>query len=162
MQSRPLGDLLCVVVSRQEVESLDTGPALSVLRRLLETPQTALAHMEGVDIAFHGYDDDPRELSEVPEVRDYVHALDEQFPFWLFFLSKQGLGLQCLTFCFLLPFLTDEAKARRHPQQLGELLTSRWVPALNHVVGYAGLSEEQTDRLTDQALTYLMHGPRPA
>jgi hypothetical protein len=40
------------------------------------------------------------------EVREYASTLDDQFPYWLFFLTKQGLGLQRITYCFIPPHLS--------------------------------------------------------
>lgn len=88
------------MISRAEVESGDISPAIGVLQRLIESFEIALEFFERVDIAFHGYDDDSRELFGIQKVRDYSHKLDHSFPFWLFFLSKRHLGLQCL---FLFP-----------------------------------------------------------
>lgn len=152
---------LCVIVSREEVQQQDVGPALSTLVRLTELPETATTYMEQVDIAFHGYDHDPRELFEIAEVRDYVHKLDEQFPFWLFSLSKHHLGLQCLMLCFLLPHLTAAAQAELHPRQLQELLEDRWGPALNYIADYVGLSEQQESELAQRSLNYFTKGRIP-
>lgn len=156
----PFGDPLFVVVSKEEVDALDIAPALSTLKRLISSPAVARANMEMVDISFFGYDNRREELFEIPSVREYVHLLDEEFPFWLFFLSKHFLGLQCLTLCFLLPFLTDEGKTKRHPQQLQELLLKRWFPAMNQVSTFAGLSEEEIEGVTNRAMDYFTRGPR--
>jgi hypothetical protein len=67
-----------VGISRQEVESGDTS-VLSALLRLLDK-ESAILYREMADIAVYGYDDDPRELYEVPEVRDFVRKLDAEFP----------------------------------------------------------------------------------
>jgi hypothetical protein len=107
-----------VIVSRDEVETLDTGPSLSILRQLTASPATARRFFERVDIAFHGYDDVTLEMFEIPEVRDFAHRLDEQFPFWLFFPSKHYLGLQCLLLCFLPPFLTEEGRSEIFPERI--------------------------------------------
>ena len=45
-----------------------------------------------VDLAFHGYSNDPRELYEMPEVRRFCAKLDDAFPFWFYFLST-GRGI---------------------------------------------------------------------
>lgn len=50
----PNFDPLVIVVSKPEVESLDTSTSLSLLSRLYEPPETAGSHLERVDIAFHG------------------------------------------------------------------------------------------------------------
>jgi hypothetical protein len=149
---------LYVVMSRDEVESRDITAPLAALKSLIASPATARAHMENVDIAFGGYDEDARELFEIPEVREYVYRLDGEFPYWLFFLSKYGLGLQCLLLCFLPPHLTDEARANVHPVRTKDLLLNRWLPAMNHVSAFAGLTGDEVDRLTDRVLDYISHG----
>jgi len=136
-------DPLGVIVSREDVETLDTGPSLSILRQLTASPATARRFFECVDIAFHGYNDLTLELFEIPGVRDFVYKLDEQIPFWLFFLSKHYRGLQCLLLCFLPPFLTEEGRAETFPEHIGQLLTRRWIPAMNHVCEYVGFSEQR-------------------
>lgn len=117
--------------------------------------------MERVDIAFHGYDHTHEELFEIPEVRDFVYKLDEQFPFWLYFLSKRHLGLQCLLWCFLPPFLTVEARSKIFPERINDLLTKRWLPAMNQIGEHLGLSESQIERLTERALSYITNGRFP-
>jgi hypothetical protein len=149
---------VCWVISRQQVESLDTADALRFLNGLLATPEVARSYMERVDILFHGYDEIRWELFEIPEVRNYVYQLDEKFPYWLFFLSKQHLGLQAIMHCFLPPFLTEEAKLKIHPEELQDLLLKRWFPAMNHVCAFAGISEEQNRLLSDRAIAYFTKG----
>lgn len=148
-----------VIVSRDEVETLDTGPSLSMLRQLTASPATARRFFERLDIAFHGYDETTQELFEIVEVRDFVYKLDEQFPFWLFFLSKHYLGLQCLLLCFLPPFLTEEGRSEVFPERIERLLTKRWFPAMNHICEYAAFSEQDIERLSDRVLAYIRSGP---
>ena len=155
-------DPLVVVVSRAEVEAMDTSAALTVLKRLLESSDTARAFVERVDIAFHGYDQTNQELFEIPEVRNFVCELDQQFPFWLFFLSKRHVGLQCLLFCFLPPFLTEAGRAKVFPERISQLLTNRWGPAMGQMCEYVGYSETQFNRLAERAMAYITNGRFPA
>ncbi|TKB63280.1 MAG: hypothetical protein E8D47_12965 [Nitrospira sp.] len=154
-------DPLVVVISRAEVEAMDTSAALAVLRKLTVSPDIAKDFVERVDVSFHDYDHTSQELFEIKEVRDFVHQLDEQFPFWLYFLSKRHLGLQCLLFCFLPPFLTDDARSKIFPEQIDKLLTNRWFPAMNHMCEYAGFTEKQIEQLTERALAYITTGRFP-
>ena len=154
-------DPLVLVISRAEVEAMDTSAALGVLKKLTESPDTAREFVERVDISFHGYDHTRQELFEIPEVRNFVYQLDGQFPFWLYFLSKRHLGLQCLLFCFLPPFLTEDARSRIFPERINQLLTNRWFPAMNHICEYVGFSERQIERLTEHALAYITTGRFP-
>lgn len=151
-------DPIAVIISRAEVEAGDIEHVLSTLQRFTLTPETARASFERVDIAFHGYDQDTRELYEIPEVRSFVYQLDEQFPFWLFFLSKRHLGLQCLLLCFLPPYLTEQARSRIFPERINQLLSSRWFPAMNQICEYAGFSERQVKQLTDRVVNYISDG----
>jgi hypothetical protein len=89
MESQPslLGDtdLLIITGSREEVESGDTTSVLGALRRLLERDM-ALQLRQRVFFGVLGYDDDPRELFEIPEVRAWIAAVDAEWPYWFFFL----------------------------------------------------------------------------
>lgn len=87
--------------------------------------------------------------------------LDDQFPFWLFFLSKSGTGLQCIAYCFLPPFLTPVGKAEIFPERLNDLLTQRWFPAMNQICDWVGFSEDEIEALTDRSVDYLLSGPIP-
>lgn len=154
-------DPLVIVISRNEVEAMDISAALGTLKKLTDSPDTAREFVERVDIAFHGYDHIRDELFEIPEVRNFVYKLDDQFPFWLYFLSKRHLGLQCILWCFLPPFLTDDARSRIFPERVNDLLTKRWLPAMNHICEYVGFSESQIEQLTERAMAYITKGRFP-
>ena len=85
-------DPFVIVITRQEVESVNITRALNLLQPLLASPQTARSHFEKIDVAFDGYDDDTRELFEIPDVRDFVFKLDEAFPYWGFIFVQERLG----------------------------------------------------------------------
>ena len=149
-----------IVVSREEVQSGDTSSVLVALRSLLKSPATASKYFEQIEIAFDGYNNHAEELFEIQEVREYVFSLDEEFPFWLFFLDKSGLGLQCISLCFLPPYLTDEARADIFPRELDGLLTRRWFPAMNQICEWVGMSEEDIEALSERSVEYLLRGPQ--
>jgi hypothetical protein len=147
------------VVTRSQVEANDPASVLRALRALVASPDVARQCFESVDIAFHGYNAVREELFEIPEVREFVYALDAQFPYWLFFLDKSALGLQCLAYCFLPPFLTAEARQQIHRERLAELLSSRWFPAMNQICEWVGFNEEEIEALTNRSVDYLFGGP---
>ena len=151
-------DFLTVIISRQQIEAGDISEPLRVLRPLLD-PASAIKFCEHVDIGVAGYDHDPRELYEIPEVRDFVHELDAEFPYWLYFLTKRGTGLGFILSCFCSPFLTPEEEGPVRSQEVGEYLLKRGFPGLNHICEDAGCSEEEIRRLTDRATEYVLNGP---
>jgi hypothetical protein len=152
-------DFLHLVICRDEVERNDRSSPLATLNKLLETRGSIRAFRTRVDISFFGYDEDPQELFEMPAVRDYVVKLDNDFPYWLYFLARECTGLQCLALCMLPPFLTEEARVRIHQQMLADLLERRWVPALNHLCATVGEADDEADQLLDSAITYFREGP---
>jgi hypothetical protein len=116
--------------------------------------------LRGWYIAFHGYEQDTRELFEIPEIWEYVHLLDDKFPYWLFFLTKNGLGLQCITLCLMPPYLSKKGRETVLPQRLNKLLNERWFPAMNHVCEAVGYSEQRIEKLTDDVVNYFQAGPQ--
>jgi hypothetical protein len=148
-----------IVVTRDEVKAHDVSSVLEALRALIVSPEIARMYFEQVDIAFHGYNSTSEELFEIPEVRDFVYELDNEFPYWLFFLDKSALGLQFIAYSFLPPFLTDEAKKAIYPQRLDALLTKRWFPAMNQICDWVGFTEQHIEALTSRSVEYLLRGP---
>lgn len=150
---------LHIIVSREEVLCGDVSGTLRTLRSLTETPESARLFQENVEISFHGYDGTTQELFEIPEVRNYVHSLDNQFPFWLYFLNKTSTSLQALLFCFLPPFLTDDAKQRIFPERIDSLLTKRWLPALQHISAFAAIDSKEDEAIKERTIQYILNGP---
>ena len=153
---------LTIVVTREAVDCRDiTGP-LTTLRRLMSSVEIIRQFRERVDISFDGYNSTTDELWQIPAVHDYVLALDEQFPFWLYFLSRQSYGLQCIGLCMLPVFQTEPAPSRVHTEMLTDILNKRWEPALIRLCNSAGLADSVADELTRSAHEYFVHGPQQA
>jgi len=130
---------------------------LSVLSKLLD-PGAALRFCERVDICVHGYDEDARELNELPEVRDFIYKLDDKFPYWCYFLSKLAAGLMFILSYFCPPHLAPDARDRIWKERIAEYLTRRGFPALNHSCGTIGCSGSEIKRLTDRVAEYIVNG----
>lgn len=150
-----------IMISREEIERGDIEAPLSTLRRFIADAETAREMFERVDIAFHGYNDDAREVFEILEVRDYVRRLDDAFPFWLYFLTKQGLGLQAITLCLMPAYLTEEGKAAVFPERLESLMNKRWWPAMNQLCEATAFTEPEIEELTERVISYITEGPLP-
>jgi len=150
-------DFLTVVISRQQVEAGDIREPLSVLRKLLNKSD-AIRLCERVDIGVAGYDDDARELNQINEVRDFIHKLDAEFPYWLYFLSKRGLGLMFILSCLCPPDFAPETQQSVWSERIADYLMNRGFPAMNHVCEFAGCSEAEIQRLSDRATEYILSG----
>ena len=152
-------DFITIVASKDQVLSGNTSEVLATLRALIASPEVAYQGKEKVDFAIDGYNDAQPELFDIPEVREFIAAIDDEFPYWLFFLSKHALGLQFVAYCFLPPFLNPEAQARIFPEKLDDLLSRRWFPAMNQVCEWVGLSESDVEEMSNRSVKYLLTGP---
>jgi hypothetical protein len=151
--------LLIIVVAREDVERGNVSPTIASLGKCVETAQRIFEMRETVELTFDGYSDDHRALYEILEVRHFVQKLDIQFPYWLYFLTKEGDSLSLITRCFLPPFLTTEARLRIFPEELDKLLARRWVPAVASLCQRLGMTNADIDALISRAQTYLESGP---
>jgi hypothetical protein len=146
-------DWLTIVVSREEVELGDASSTLATLRQLIATRNTALRFQGSVDLAFHGYDADPRELYEIPEVCRFCMRLDEGFPFWFFFLSTQRDVLKILTFCLCQTTKMGPGLVMPSPQSLGEFIEKHF-GAMNLIFDKLGLADSLNEKITQAVLQY--------
>ena len=76
-------------------------PTLTALLVLSGDPETALRHKNNVTLSFQGYDEDPRGLFEIEEVRHFVERLNEKWYSWFFFMTKdiRNSPLAVITLC---------------------------------------------------------------
>lgn len=83
---------IAIALNSDHVNNLDLSPAQKVIEKLLQ--EGAIASQEQqlrFEIDFPREPDDPRELSEIPELRLWFIRLDAQYP-WLPFLLDWKTG----------------------------------------------------------------------
>ena len=83
--------MLVLYLSREEVESGNVASALERLHIIADTRESAMRYRESLVFIVCGYDDDPRELAEIPQVRAFFARLVQEWPHWLWFLAR-GVG----------------------------------------------------------------------
>ena len=76
-----------------------------------------------VTLVFNGYDDDPRELESIPEVREWFAKLFEAWPYWSFFASRIDQTVP-LVLTLLLPGEATTPEASRSPPPAGLVAVS--------------------------------------
>jgi hypothetical protein len=81
--------MVVLALTRQEVESGHFASALERLHVLAGSRESAMRYQESLIFIVEGYDDDPRELQEIPEVREFFSKLTGHWPHWLWFLNRQ-------------------------------------------------------------------------
>ena len=77
-----------VVCYSASIATGDISEVLSALKCLSADRSSAMSAEGAVTLVFNGYDDDPRELEAIPEVRDWFAKLYSAWPYWSFFASR--------------------------------------------------------------------------
>ena len=150
-------DGINVVISREEVESIDTSSTMKTLSSVIADRETVQRFRGRVQITFHGFDNDPREVYEIPEVRRFCVDLDRVFPYWFYFLSTDNETLKMIAFC-LVP-VTKVAPGLVNPSRLGlaSFLASHFL-AMNTLFENYKLEEEINIEISDRVNEYFL-GP---
>jgi hypothetical protein len=94
-----ISEPVILMFSRRQVETCDIDEPLQFLRRLTADRKTALKFSGRISLVVDGYNDDPRELFEILEVRAYIKRLDQAWPYWFFFLSQADESVKLLESC---------------------------------------------------------------
>lgn len=127
---------LVLSVSRQEIERGVIGDAADRLLQLTDEPVLARHAADRLVIWVSGYDDDPRELCQIPEVCSFFRALNQQWPHWLAYLNAEEAQLS-LILSLLVPMIPVQVRGDQ--------------------VGMAPLSQSQYDAcVTGLARAYTM------
>lgn len=83
---------ISIQVGRDSINNLDLSPALKVIESILQKESIISQEQQlRFDVDYPRQDNDPREISEIPEVRLWFVRLDAQYP-WLPFLLDWKSG----------------------------------------------------------------------
>jgi len=144
------------IIHRDEVEALSVLSIRNFVDRILRTKELA-AHCQGkIEISFHGYDDDPRELYEIPEMRRYipiyVGALPELFFFAYtgeraFTLSTIGLCLSTVEIQTRKPNKANKIRVKFSTKEIAELLDSHFL-GLNRMTEWLNMPTAENQRIS--------------
>lgn len=93
---------IIVVCDAAAVAAGDISQVLLSLQNFTRDRAAALSAEGAVTLIFHGYDDDPRELEAIPEVREWFATLYRAWPYWSFFANRTDQTV-ALVISLLLP-----------------------------------------------------------
>lgn len=146
-------DWLGVVVSRSDVDNRDISTTLGALSDLLGARATVRRFQGRVSVSFDGFNDDPREIYEIPEIRRFCADLDAQFPYWLYFLSTADSSLKMMAFCLCKVEKRGPGLVMLNNTDLGHFLYSHFA-AMNDLFHQHSLDEATNRVVSDTVLKY--------
>ena len=95
------GDRRAVVAGgvADQVEQADLASVLSRLKVFLATPEDAWRYRGQMTLVVDGYNNDPRELVDIPEVRALLRRLEAEWPYWAYFFNQVDDSIKLLLSC---------------------------------------------------------------
>ena len=95
-------DLVVYQFSRAKVERGDFSHFLGVYGPdRLPTGRRLREMMNSLTFMIEGFDDDPREVHSIPEIRQFYRDFHRAWPYWLYFCSLDSEGLRMMVLCCL-------------------------------------------------------------
>ncbi len=86
-------------ISPREINSHDTSRSLALLNGLTQEKDIAWIARGKLVLSVDGYDNDSRELYEIPEVRRFIRSLHTRWKYWFFFANENYATLPIVCFC---------------------------------------------------------------
>lgn len=149
-------EAIVFMIDRESVEKKDLSTVMHFVRRLTASMELAL-HCQGkIAFGFAGYDDDPRELFEIDDVRWYVAVLDHNFNELFFFLpyEEPATALWLFAFCIAGVCWEGERSTPGNPRKVivdFEMLApffERHYTYLNYICEWLQLPAEEVERIS--------------
>ena len=88
-----------LMISRREVEAGDLNSVLSRLRVFRATREDTWRYRGQMTLVVDGYNNDPRELVDIPQVRTLLRSLEAAWPFWAYFFNQVDDSIKLLLSC---------------------------------------------------------------
>ena len=80
-------DYIVLQISQEAIQNCDTSEYVTLLHCATGSLQSFEAAFQRYVFLISGYDDDPRELYQIPEVVSFIKDLNSKLPFWLYFVN---------------------------------------------------------------------------
>jgi len=153
-------DLIFYQFSRGKVERGDFSHFLSMYAPDKLATGRRLREMMGLFVfCIDGYDEDPREIHAIPEVRHFYSAFHTAWPYWLYFCELETDVLMNMVLCCL-PSITsmqvdgnDEVAITYDPLEIVSFLKRDFVP-MNEICDRAEMFEHVIYERTKRVFEY--------
>ena len=80
-------DHIVLQIPQEAIQNCDTSEYVTLLHGATGSLQSFTEAFQKYVLLISGYDDDPRELYQIPEVVSFIKDLNSKLPFWLYFVN---------------------------------------------------------------------------
>lgn len=152
-------DTLTVIAIEHEVSlGGDAGAfAAWLYKDLMSTPTALQERRMAIEFVWEGYEDDPRELWDIPAVVAFNRDLNQRWPCSLYFLPPGGNSMLIMVFSILGATPVRQPVAGRAVSSvdrnaLSDLIATSWEPTLRKLADLAQLPDDLVDDMLQAAV----------
>jgi hypothetical protein len=91
---------LCVIPGKEDIQKMNYQPLVELIERICSNKLHFSKFKENIEIGIHGYDEDSRELFQVPEAKEWVKNIFQNVPGLSYFLVNDADSQFLKLFCF--------------------------------------------------------------
>lgn len=143
-----------ISLNAQHIQSLDLSPVRAVLENVPDRSAIAAgARQIRFEIDYPCEPNDPRELSEIPEVRLWFVCLDARYPWLLALLDKTSGELYRYT-AMLVPHQFNRAEGIQYNPEALEIFVMSKMFVLSHWLQHQGIEGQSKLKAIAQTLGY--------
>lgn len=152
-------DVFFIQVQRFEIESLNVRPFARLFERLAANSDLRSAAMSKVDFLIDGYNEDDRELAEIPEVVQWLRLATNSVKYLLFFLNldprAQGILQILAAHCEMRR--TNEGLEVENPEEVFELINNLfgWLNEFTDQHGLEAVNRSLSDQFGERVSYFL-------
>ena len=136
-----------LMISRRQVETGDIASVLSGLKLFLATREDAWRYRGQMSLVVDGYNEDPRELVDILEVRNFLRTLNQQWPHWAYFFNQVDDSIKLLASCVCGDNFPGGGAVEIDGDRLAEFL-SRGFAGMNFVFDKFGFPESELESMS--------------
>jgi hypothetical protein len=143
-----------IALNTQQLNSLDLSPVESLISQLSQEGAIASSEQQfSFEIDYHRDPQDPRELSEIPEVRLWFIRLDSIYPWFPFLLDWKGGELARYT-AMLVPHQFHRTEGIQYNPEALEIFLMHKIFVLRDWLHQQGISSKSRLMSMSQVLGY--------
>ena len=143
-----------LMISRREVEQGDLASVLARLKVFLTTREDAWLYRGQMTLVVDGYNDDPRELVDIPQVRTLLAQLEAAWPYWAFSFNQVDDSIKLLLSCVAGVRFLGRGAVEMDPQRMATALAHGF-GGMNEVFERFGFPEDELELMSRGLLEVL-------